>query len=287
MLARIVAALRRFWNRRSARRLLARGLPRGVERPLLALPAPPARFDLALLLRLPILPPPPHDLGVARPRRFRLDEAFRVPSEVDVPPSPRPPPERRVRPRTPIARAPLPRFSPRKFRLDAQGAPANENILAVDRLRAVTWLSPGFRRQYVDLPWMAREHIDFLGPTRPEWFAAWWEGSFRARVGAGDPGVRSRPDEIDWAMEHCKEQMLIRRDVGKDERPPPPQAFSAKKVGAALRDWKPPDVPALIPAKEWFAPVDPSALASVPAPERAPREAYLQWRTLLAALSEQ
>jgi len=85
-----------------------------------------------------------------------------------VPPSPRPPPERRVRPRTPIARAPLPRFSPRKFRLDAQGAPANETIVAIDRVRELTWLSPGFRRQYCHAIDIVPTLYECLGVELPE-----------------------------------------------------------------------------------------------------------------------
>jgi hypothetical protein len=257
-----------------------------VEKALLVLPAPPRRPELWLLLRLPALPPPPHDLGIARPRHLRLDESFRLPPELDLPTPPRSPPPRRVRPRTPLARAPLSRFSPRKFRLDASAAPANGNILRVDRERGESWVLPRFRRQYLDLPWMARDRVAFLGPLQAEWFLMWWDQSFTERLGPGEPEEWSRPDEVDWAMDTCKEQMLIRRDVVKDERAPEQHPWSGPGLEHAIVAWNPVPVPELVPAKEWVSVAKPHELLPAPRVEPAPRDAYLEWRALVDALGE-
>src|SRR5207302_7678331 len=123
---------------------------------------------------------------------------------------------------------------------------------------------------------MARERFDFLGPTQAEWFVLWWDQTFRDEVGPGEPADRSRPDDVDYAMEHCKEQMLIRRDVVKDENAPPQQALSAEKVQSALRAWERAAVPQLVPGKQWIARVDPREVAPPPSREQGPREAYLQ-----------
>src|SRR5205814_1357254 len=73
------------------------------------------------LLRLSALPPPPAHLDVVQPRKLRLDDDLRLPPEIDPPAVPSAP-ERPlpVRPRTPLARAPLHRLKPRNFRLDLQ-----------------------------------------------------------------------------------------------------------------------------------------------------------------------
>src|SRR5204862_184193 len=63
------------------------------------------------LLRLSALPPPPAHLDVVQPRKLRLDDDLRLPPEIDPPAVPSAP-ERPlpVRPRTPLARAPLHRL---------------------------------------------------------------------------------------------------------------------------------------------------------------------------------
>src|SRR5207247_1488909 len=97
------------------------------------------------------------------------------PTEVDplriATDAPPPAKERRVRPRTPIARAPVARLKPRNFRMDPRtGVPANEGILPLEtRDTTGVWINPAMRREKVDLPWMAVERNRFLGPLQYEW----------------------------------------------------------------------------------------------------------------------
>ena len=229
MLCALLAAVRRFFSRRRARRLLAQRLPRGVSEARLALPAPareppPGEYwTLPLvghrpsrLLRLSALPPPPAHLDVVQPRKLRLDDDLRLQPEIDPPPVPTAP-ERPlpVRPRTPLARAPLQRLKPRNFRLDLQ-ATAHGGIVPETGDPSYRWISPEFRRRYLELPWMARDRIRFLGPMHAEWFLMWWDQTVVESLGPGEPEPWERPEEVDWAMDVCKEQMLIRRDVVKD-----------------------------------------------------------------------
>jgi hypothetical protein len=87
-------------------------------------------------------------------------------------------------------------------------------------------------------------------------------------------------------MDVCKEQMLIRRDVAKDEEAPAEQELSAPEIGHPLVAWDPVPLPQMVPAKEWVEIADPRALLPAPAPERAARESYLEWRTLIESLQE-
>lgn len=342
------ASVRRFFARRSARRLAAQHLPRGLP----PAPAPPLRLALrvpprldappgefwtlplgaaairgrgpARLLRLAALPPPlrpldvvrepaplrlppgprlpallelvapmasrVRDLGVARPARFHLDDDLRLPTEreplrvsSDAPPLAKP---RRVRPRTPLPRAPLSRIDPRAYRLDPRTlAPANENAAGLkDAYAGLWWVSPRLRREKIDLPWMAGARVAFLGPLASEWFAMWWEQNDRRSPGAREALETKQPKEIFWAMEECKEQMLIRRDVEKDENAPEQQELYIIAVGVAVQAHEPDNLGSLIPEKQWIeisSPVPPPPMA-----DRAPREAYLQWRSLMDGLDE-
>jgi hypothetical protein len=302
MIRALIAAVRRFFARRAARRLLAQRLPRGVRAPSLALAAPvqetpPGEYrTLALLgrrpellLRLSALPAPPYRLDVVEPRKLRLDADFRLPPEVEPLPrrelEPRP---LRIRPRSPLARAPLHRLDPRKFRLDPRTqAPANEGIVPLAPADpSYRWISPAFRRRHLELPWMAQDRIRFLGPMHAEWFLMWWDQTMQEGPGAREPRTWERPDEVEWALEECKEQMLIRRDVVKDEQPPEEQELSATEMEHPLVAWDPVPVPQLVPPKEWVEIADPQALAPAPPLERRSREAYLEWRTLMDALGE-
>jgi hypothetical protein len=240
VLRALLAALRRYFSRRAARKLVAARLPRGLRAPLL--PFPRARLPVLLALPPP-LPSRVRDLGVADPRKFRLD------------------------PRT--------------------QSPANEGILPLESGDpSYRWVLPEFRRRYLDLPWMARDRIRFLGPIHAEWFLLWWDETVKEKVGARGPREWERPEDVDWAMDVCKEQMLIRRDVAKDEEAPREQEWSAPELGHPLVAWEPVPLPEMIPAKEWVEIADPRALLLAPAPERAARESYLQWRTLIEALRE-
>src|SRR5256886_12542285 len=301
MLRALLAAVRRFFSRRRARRLLAQRLPRGVSEARLALPAPareppPGEYwTLPLvghrpsrLLRLSALPPPPAHLEVVQPRKLRLDAEFRVPPEIEPPKVPSAPAQPlRVRPRTPPARGPLHGLKPRNFRLDPRThAPANESIVPAPGDPAYRWISPEFRRHHLDLPWMARERVRFLGPIHAEWFLMWRDQTVKESLGPGEPDAWERPDEVDWALDECKEQMLIRRDVVKDEQPPAEQEMSAPQMEHPLVAWDPVPLPQLVPQKEWVQAADPRTLAPRPSHERQSREAYLQWRTLMNALEE-
>ena len=299
MLRALLAAVRRFFSRRRARRLLAQRLPRGVSDARLTLPAPareppPGEYwTLPLvghrpsrLLRLSALPPPPAHLDVVQPRKLRLDDDLRLPPEIDPPAVPSAP-ERPlpVRPRTPLARAPLQRLKPRNFRLDLQ-ATAHGGIVPETGDPSYRWISPEFRRRYLELPWMARDRIRFLGPMHAEWFLMWWDQTMVESLGPGEPEPWERPEEVDWAMDVCKEQMLIRRDVVKDEEAPAAQQLAAEEMEHPLVAWDPVPLPELVPQKEWFEIADPHALAPAPSLQRKSREAYLQWRTLMDALEE-
>lgn len=341
----LAAAIRRFFARRDARKLIAQQLPRGLLpapfRLALRVPelleAPPGEFwtvplgaqvvrgrPPAPLLRFAAMPPPCHlevarsppeprplvrpplrphllrlvpppatrvrDLGIARPALLRLDADLRLPPEVDplrlAADAPSPAPARRVRPRAPLARAPVWRLRPRHFRLDPRThQPGNEGIVPLERRdTSYRWVVPAFRRQYLDPPWMIRDHIAFLAPVTAEWFSMWWFQEFDRKPGAKDPHEQEQPEEIYWAMEHLKEQMLIRRDVKKDEEPPPEQKLAATSVGNPIATIEQVPLSALIPETEWIE----IARPHLPPPTlpSAAREAYLQWRTLVDALDE-
>ena len=344
----LVAALRRFFSRRAARKLTAQALPVG----LLAAPQQPLRLALRIplalddapegefwtlplgaqairgqrpsrLLRLAALPPPfqridgvrPHglrlllprlrmpallaivpplesrvrELGVAQPRKLRLDAELRLPVEVDplclAAFAPPPTKDRRVPPRTPLARAPVHRLQIRNFRLDPRtGQPANEGIVPLStRDTTFRWVLPAFRREKVDLPWMAGERIPFLGPLQSEWFLMWWDASQARRPGAKDPYPYDLAEELAFALEEVKEQMLIRRDVKKDENPPEEQEFYFIEVGQPMAALDTPPIHQLVPRKEW---VERAPMLDPPPLYQGMREAYLQWRTLVDALEE-
>ena len=175
----------------------------------------------------------------------------------------------------------------RAFRLDPQTlAPANETILPAPSDPSYRWVQPAFRRRHLDLPWVAQERVRFLGPMQAEWFALWWDRHLAEAAGGARPREWERPEDIDWAMDVCKEQMLIRRDVKKDEEAPPEQEWSAPEIGHPLVAWDPVPLPELAPPKEWVEIADPQALRPVIGPQRGPREAYLQWRTLMESLED-
>ena len=334
MLRRLLAAIRRFFARRAAQKLLALQLPKGLPAParpfspelpepppgeywtvplyrkqakklfrLAALPKPLCRLDVVrepkprplhpevrLPRRLEIAPPlesPVVELGVARPAALNLDAELRLPVEVEPLklPSDAPPPakERKVRPRTPLARAPLSRVKARNFRLDPRSLqPANEGIVPLEpRDTTYRWVRPAFRRRWLDLPWMAQERIRFLGPLQYEWFLMWWDAWNKRRPGAREPYDYDLAPDLDFALEAVKEQMLIRRDVKKDENPPEEQQFYFVEVGVPMAQHEGKLPP--LPEKQWIGADLELPPVTVP---RMAREAYLQWRTLVDALEE-
>jgi hypothetical protein len=305
---RLVRWIARWFGRRRARRLLASGLPRGIDAPRLRgavrVPRPADGFTTVqvgaqvvrgepprTLLRLPALPPPPRDLGKARPDRFRLDEDLRVPPERDAArtAADAPPPVRErtpARPREPLPRAPLSRFDARAFRLERGSlAPANERILPLER-PAVDhrWLNPSLKREKVDLPWMARNRLDGLAPRAVEWFVMWWDGTARRPAGAQDPTPWPVPDDLSWLMDKVKEQMLIRRDVVKHEQAPLDGAFLLTQSGPYIKSHEPPPVAELLPDKEWVKTF--AMPRTAPVGDSPAGEAYAQWRSLVDLLGD-
>ncbi len=250
MLRALLCWLRRALSRLAARRLLAQRLPRGLREQRLALRAGPRE-------------PPPGEFWTAGRRPAPL---LRL---------------RALRPAVPLAV-----LDPGRFRLDpATCEPANERILRLEG-QAPAPVLPALRRRLLDLPWMARNRVGFLGPTQAEWFAMWWQQSVGAVLGPGEPDEWERPDEVDWAIAECREQMLIRRDVVKDEQPPQAAEPTIPEIGHPVLAWTPSPLPDAVPEKEWVEPADPRALAPPPPVARAHRDAYLRWRTLIDALAE-
>jgi len=240
MFRRLRAALRRYFSRRAARKLLAQRPVRGLRTVLLAVPR--LRLPRRLDLRPPLLSRV-RDLGVADLRKFRLD---------------------------PVTHA-----------------PANEDILPqTSRDPTYRWVRPAFRSRFLDLPWMATERIRFLGPLQGEWFAMWWERAVSDRVGPREPFDWYQPHEVYWAMDNCREQMLIRRDVPKDEQAPEEQEWSGPGFEQAVAAWEQVQLPRMVPEKEWVEIADPRALAPAIDAARGSREAYLRWRTLMHALED-
>jgi len=310
---RLVTALlswiRAFLGRRRARALLEQRLPRGLAgadlRPALRAPAEPIPGEYATvlvgaeivrggsprrLLRLAALPLAPRELSAVLPDRLRLDEELRVPAEREPARSagdrPTAPDRRPPRPRTPLARAPISRLDPRAFRLDARDLTlANEDGIplgspGVDHL----WLHPVLRRTLLQPRRMASRWIWGLGPLAPEWFATWWAEHKSARSGASAPKVRRLPAELAAWMEEVKEQMLIRRDVVKDEAPPTPSRYERKEGRRAIGAHEAPRISQLVPEKTWVG--EPLPRLEAAAASLQSSDVYFEWRTLMDALAD-
>jgi len=308
LLTALFAWIRAFLGRRRARALLEQGLPRGLTGPKLrpALRAPaepvPGEYGTVLLgaeivrgasprrlLRLAALPLPPRELSAVLPDRLRLDEELRVPAEREpargafdlLAPERRPP-----RPRTPLPRAPISRVDPRAFRLDARELTlANEDGIPVGSPGVEhVWLHPVLRRALLEPRRMALPRIWGLGPLAPEWFASWWAEHKSARSGAVAPKVRRPPAQLAAWMEEVKEQMLIRRDVVKDEAPPTPSRYERKEGPGAIRAHEAPRISQLVPEKTWVEGSLPRLDA--PAASLQSSDVYFEWRTLIDALAD-
>jgi hypothetical protein len=87
-------------------------------------------------------------------------------------------------------------------------------------------------------------------------------------------------------MDECKEQMLIRRDVAKDEHAPSPAEAVPPRIGHPVDAWNAQSLDELIPPREWVETAQPRAMAPFPPLAQARKEAYLRWRTLLDALAD-
>jgi hypothetical protein len=222
---------------------------------------------LRLVLRVPPLDPPPGEFWTVPLRGAAPAPLLRL--------SALPPPHR-----------PLHIVRPDRFRVDpATLQLANEGIVPLEpRDTSYRWIRPDFRRRHLEIPWMAQDRIDFLAPQKAEWFALWWFGSLDRHPGAKGPRSYPIKKEIEWEMQRVKEQMLIRRDTSKDERPPAAGKLSRSQVGQQIASFEAQrDLSSLVPEKPW---IDPAQLVREPPPEIPTSEAFLQRRALLDALEE-
>src|SRR5256885_8169248 len=256
--AAVARLVRKLLDRVRARVLLARRLPKGLAAPLLR----PA-------LRVPRNPP--------RGEFTTVQLGFEVVRGT--------PPRRLLRLSALPQRAPVSLIDPRAFRLDARELTwANEDgippaLVVFDQ----TCLRPSFRRDVVDLPWMASQRIWGLAPLQAEWFATWW-WQHKARGHEPDgPRDFQTPPDLPELMQRVKEQMLIRRDVAKDEQPPEPAPFDKPEGQPPISSHAPPNMNELVPPKEWPAGSVPHTGPAMP--PSATDDAYLQWRVLMDALA--
>jgi hypothetical protein len=310
LLAALLAWLRRLAGRRRARALLRERLPRGLAaaalRPTLRAPKEPApgEYGTALLgaqvvrgasphrlLRLAALPLPPKNLSAVLPDRLRLDGDLRVPAEREPPLTaagfPPVPDRSPARPRTPLARAPISRVDPRAFRLDPRELTlANEGAIPLGSPRVEPlWLDPVLRRALLEPRPMASRRFWGMGPLGPEWFASWWAEHKAPRSGAGAPKARSVPADLAGRMDEVKEQMLIRRDVVKDESPPARAPYKPNEAPRSIAAHQAPKIEQLIPPKSWVE-TGPLPRPEPPAASLQSSQAYFEWRTLIDALSD-
>src|SRR5260221_1599657 len=101
----------------------------------------------------------------------------------------------------------------------------------------------------------------------------WWDASQRRRPGAREPYGYDLSPDLEFALEEVKEQMLIRRDVKKDESPPEEQEFHSIEVGLPIAALDTPPLRELVPPKERIARAQP---LESPLLDRTAREAELQ-----------
>ena len=258
------------------------------------LPAPePLRFTWAHPPDRPPLPALEYsDLGIASPASFRIDDEGRLPAERDTPATtterpPPPAPGRYLRPRTPLARAPLSRLDGTAFRLDPRdGTLPNERIIeARPQPQFPSWYLPDYDRDIVRR-WFPFLYIWGLGPMQTEWFSYWW-AEFRAETLGGQMPFPFRENrELMWQIIlRCKEQMLLRRDVKKLEEPPETSEFFYEVQGVGIlqheRELK---LAGLIEKPEWIQ------VTKIAREDRGALhpwlDAYSDWRFLLRGLEE-
>jgi hypothetical protein len=259
---RLFAWIARWLGRRRARALLAAGLPRGLDgarlRGSLRVPREQRSDGFATVL-----------LGAQIVR----GEAPRI--LLRLPALPPPPPD-------------LGKAHPDRFRLDGDLRLPPERDAARTAADAPpvdhAWLNPALKREKVDLPWMAQNRLFGLAPRPVEWFVLWWDGTARRPAGAQDPKPWPVPDDLPWLMDEVKEQMLIRRDVVKDEHPPKDGAFLLSQSGPSIASHEPPPVPDLLPEKEWVETF--SMARASPQGAQPVREAVREREMLLELLRE-
>jgi hypothetical protein len=249
----------RLFERLRARALLAQRLPRGLGtpqlRPALRVPRDSSRDEFETI-----------QLGAAvvrgsAPRRLLRLAALR-------------------------RRAPVSLVDPRAFRLDPRELTwANEDGIPLPSARFdETWLEPAFRRDVVDKPRMTAQRMLGLAPLQAEWFAAWWWQHKAPRQGASGPREFETPSDLPDLMQRVKEQLLIRRDVAKDQQPPEPVSLEPPRGEPHISAHEPTAVTELLPRKEWLA--DGLPWPEPPMAPSATDEAYFQWRVLMDALGD-
>ena len=256
--------LRRWRDRRRARSLLRAGLPRGLA-------ADQVKLNAAL--RAPPDAPAVAFTTISTGAQIVRGEPPRTLLRLSALPPPLPDPGQ---------------ARPDRFRLDGdlRLPPERDAARTASDLPPIDygWVHPALKREKLELPWMARDHLYGLGPLPIEWFVMWWDQSPRRAGAAADPKPWPVPEDLAWRMDEVKEQMLIRRDVVKDEEPPKDGAFVLSQSGPSIQTHEPPEVAELIPETEWVRTFE------MPRPANeasgAVREAYLQWRTLLRLLGE-
>jgi hypothetical protein len=240
--------------------------------------------------RLPLL----RDLGAARPAALQLDAQGTLPVErelvrLSVSPDGLAPPRAPLPSRRPAVSPLLARLQLRHFRIDeASGQLANEDLLPPrPQPDACSWLTPEFDRDFCLPRWMVRPRVDHLSATPLELFIWWWLGARALRLGPGEPLEQKQDEQISYMVwNDVKEQMLIRRDVARDETGPQIGDFSSDESGpqiAAHGTLK--DLSVLLPRKQWIERLEIST-GPVFEETRPVFDAYVQWCALVQGLAE-
>ncbi len=236
---------------------------------------------------------PTPEISAARPELLGLDDDLLPPSARDQPAittdrAPPPAAGRTLKPRTPLARAPLTYFDPRAYRMDAEALRLANEALPVWRHGEQSWLHPALRREVVEVRALERR---FLWPatTFYEWFIWWFDKTREQRAqGAREAVEGAQPEEIRWKLLVCKEQMLIRRDVAKDEEPPKGPDYYQLEYGTPMENKAPLSLDGLILPPEWI----PSTVVAFreldvdPLPGQPFNDASLQRSALLRSLED-
>ena len=291
-------ASRRSKNELASLRLRSFLLDEEARPALLAEPLPTIEAGRFEVLRVPRSRPAPRPIeaGAARPDKLGLDEAGLPPSAREPPPlsTDREPPPRAGRyleARLPLPRAPI-RFQLdwRAFRGDpVDGRLANEELVLPRPDVFGVWLLPTFYGEVVEVRHLETRFL-WPPPLDLEWYLHWLqERRVRRMPGGKEAAVGEPPEDIAWCLDVCKEQMLIRRDVPKDEQPPvepPSWTVYANNPGILVKPRI--DFSEFMKPKEWIE----TSLATLPKIDRTlfvdnlaelPRRQRLE---LLAALEE-
>ena len=233
------------------------GSPASFSEPLPA--RDPARFEV---VRVPRRQPPPLRIepGAARPELLGLDEQLRPPTSREPPALSTehaftPKPGRHLRPRMPLQRKPIRHpFDWRAFRADRRtGRLANEGVIAPPADLFGGWLLPTLWAEIVEVRHLETRFL-WPPPTDVEWHLHWIQERRERTMPGGKEAIDlKQPEDIFWKMEECKEQMLIRRDVSKDEQPPEePQNWAVHSDNPGIGVKKKTDLAQFFTEKQWI-----------------------------------